>query len=155
MADSTVVEYLKEHDVDYELLTHPAAYTAQEAAASAGVSGKQYAKSVMVKVDDDIKMAVLAAADKVDLNALKDIFGAKKVRLAGEDEFQDLFPDCDLGAMPPFGNLYDVDVVLDQGLAGESAIAFCAGSHSELMRMAFSDYQRLAQPQMGDFALRT
>jgi Ala-tRNA(Pro) deacylase len=154
MAKNKVVDYLDSEGVKYTLLKHPAAYTAQEAAASADVSGKRYAKIVMVKVGDGIKMAVLSAVDKVDFKALKKEFGAGKVTLAEEGEFKDLFPDCDTGAMPPFGNLYDVDVIIDQKLTDEETITFPAGTHTQLLQMSCDDFQRLAKPQVGDFALR-
>ncbi len=154
MAKNKLIKFLDQEGVEYKLLKHPAAYTAQEAAASADVSGKQYAKIVMVKVGDGIKMAVLSAVDKVDFKALQKVFDAGKVTLASEDDFKDLFPDCDVGAMPPFGNLYDVDMVIDQKLTGEETIAFPAGTHTKLLRMSCADYQRLAQPQIEDFSVR-
>jgi len=152
MAGKKLMDYLDQHQVQYKLLDHDPAYTAQEAAAKAAVSGRQFAKSVMIKADQEMKMAVLSAVDKVDFRALEKILGAEEVRLASEEEFGDLFPDCDLGAMPPFGNLYGVEVLVDRGLSEEMTIAFCAGTHTQLVRMSGEDFQALANPRVADFA---
>lgn len=146
-------EYLDAHEVKYVTIRHSPAYTAQEVAASAHVPGREMAKTVMIKLDDDIAMAVLPASFHVDLDRLQEITGAKNVDLASEDEFKDLFPACEVGAMPPFGNLYDLRVFADASLAEDEEIAFESGSHSELIRLTYSDYVRLVEPVVVQFAL--
>lgn len=141
-------EFLDSQSVKYVTLTHSPAYSAQEVAASAGVRGKELAKTVIVKVDGTIAMAVLPASDRVDFELLKQAAGAETVELASEQEFRDLFPDCELGAMPPFGNLYGVGVFASERLAADQDIVFNAGSHSELIRLSCQDFQRLVQPKV-------
>ena len=138
--------FLDEHNIRYVSIRHSTAYTAQEIAASAHIPGKEVAKTVMVKVDGVMAMAVLPASYQVDFDLLKTATGAAEVELATEMEFKDLFPECDLGAMPPFGNLYGMDVFMAASLAEDEEIAFNAGSHTELIRMSFPDYVRLVQP---------
>lgn len=153
MPASKLREYLDSHDVQYTVIEHGApVYTAQEIAASAHIPGKQLAKTVMVKIDGEMVMAVLPAPYRVNLERLKEVASAGKVELASEAEFKDRFPDCELGAMPPFGNLYGMQVYAAESLAEEMQIAFCGGSHTELIRMSFKDFQRLAQPKVLDFA---
>jgi Ala-tRNA(Pro) deacylase len=135
-------------------IKHSAAYTAQEIAASAHVPGKELAKTVMVKIDGQMAMAVLPASFRVDFKDLKDLAGAKKVELASEQEFKKLFPECEVGAMPPFGNLYDMAVYVANPLPEDEEIAFNAGSHTELIRLPYKDFQKLAKPTVGDFAKR-
>ena len=145
-------EFLDSQKVKYVTISHSAAYTAQEIAASAQVSGKELAKTVMVKIDGKIAMAVLPASLRVDFALLKGAAGAKKVQLASEAEFKDMFPGCDVGAMPPFGNLYDMDVLVAESLAQEREIAFNAGSHTELIKLAYDDFERLVKPNVAKFA---
>ncbi len=146
-------EYLDKNDVKYVTIRHSPAYTAQEVAASAHVPGREMAKTVMVKVDDEMAMAVLPASYHVDMERLRKITGASTVKLATEDEFKDLFPACEVGAMPPFGNLYDMQVFADASLAEDEVIAFEAGSHSELIRVPYADFGRLVEPVTVRFAL--
>lgn len=143
--------FLDEHGVRYVSIRHSPAYTAQEIAASAHVKGKELAKTVMIKIDGEMAMAVLPASFQVDLYMLMDVFGADKVELATEDEFKGLFGECELGAMPPFGNLYDLDVYVARELIEDDEIAFNAGSHTELLRLAYEDFARLVQPRVLDF----
>jgi Ala-tRNA(Pro) deacylase len=145
-------DYLEEHGVNYQVLYHQRVYTAQEVAASQHVSGKELAKVVMVRVDGKLAMVVLPASSMVDLKRLKEVFPEKKVKLAQEEEFQGIFPDCEIGAMPPFGNLYDLEVYVDTALAERSHIVFQAGSHVETIRIAFKDFVHLVQPQVVSFA---
>ncbi len=144
--------FLDDHGVKYVIVSHSTAYTAQEIAASAHVKGKELAKTVMIKVDGEMKMAVLPASFQVDLYMLMDAFGAEKVELATEDEFKGLFPHCEVGAMPPFGNLYDMDVHVAQELTEDREIAFNAGSHTELVKLAYEDFARLVRPRVLDFS---
>ena len=112
------------------------------------------AKTVMVKLDGKMAMAVLPASYQVDFGLLKKATGAKKVELAGEKEFQDIFPECDVGAMPPFGNLYDMDVFVAQSLTEDEEIAFNAGSHTELIRLSYSDFEKLVKPTILKFSAK-
>lgn len=136
------------HNVKYVTIKHSPAYTAQEIAESAHIRGKELAKTVMVKLDGRLAMAVLPASEKVNLSLLKQAAGAGKAELAREDEFKDKFPECELGAMPPFGNLYGMEVFAAQALAADEEIAFNAGSHTELIKMAYKDFERLVQPRI-------
>jgi Ala-tRNA(Pro) deacylase len=140
--------FLDAQRVKYVSIRHSPAYTAQEIAASAHVAGKEMAKTVMVKVDGTMAMAVLPASQKVDLATLRGIIGAKKVELASEADFRNRFPGCELGAMPPFGNLYSMEVYVSEGLAEDDEIAFNAGSHTELIRLAYRDFERLVKPKV-------
>ena len=139
--------FLDERQVRYHTFAHPAAFTAQEIAAAAHVRGRDLAKCVMVKLDDRLAMVVLPASMRIDFERLRQATGAQRADLAHEWEFKDLFPECELGAMPPFGNLYGVDVYVEHSLSEDREIAFNAGSHTELIRMPFADFDRLASPR--------
>ena len=145
-------EFLDGQNVKYVLITHSKAYTAQEVAALSHIPGKELAKTVIVRLDGRTAMAVLPATRKVDLDMLRDAAGAKKAQLAHEEDFKGLFPECEAGAMPPFGNLYGMDVFVTPGLAEDREIAFNAGSHTELVRMVFKDFERLVKPRVVEFA---
>lgn len=139
-------EFLDSENIKYVSILHSRAYTSQETAESAHISGKQLAKTVMIKLDGRMAMAVLPADEQVDLELLKSNTKAKKAVLAAEDEFRNLFPQCETGAMPPFGNLYGQKVYVEESLAADETIAFNAGSHSELIQLSYNDYARLVQP---------
>ena len=141
-------DFLNENNVKYVTMNHSTAYTAQEIAAAAHIPGKELAKTVMVKIDAKMAMAVLPASYKVDFNLLKEAAGASKVELATEQEFKDMFPECEVGAMPPFGNLWDMDVYAAKSLAEDEEIAFNAGSHTELIKLAYNDFERLVEPKV-------
>jgi Ala-tRNA(Pro) deacylase len=141
-------EILDEKKIRYVIVSHSTAYTAAAIAAMTHTPGKEIAKSVMVLVDEALAMVVVPGSKHVDLRALKTALGAKEVSLAHEHQFAHIFPDCEVGAMPPFGNLYDVPVYVDQTLSEDNEIAFNAGSHRELLRMAYSDYHNLVRPRM-------
>jgi Ala-tRNA(Pro) deacylase len=145
-------EFLDREHVRYVSIIHSRAYTAQEIAASAHIPGKDLAKTVIVKVDGKMAMAVLPASYKVDFDLLKEATGAKKVELANEQEFQDKFPDCEVGAMPPFGNLYNMPVFAAHSLREDEEIAFNAGTHTELMKLTYADFERLAKPVLLKFS---
>ena len=140
--------FLDNHHVKYTTISHSPAYTAQEVAASAHIPGKELAKTVIVKVDGEFTMAVLPASTHVSLSRLRTATGAENAELASESEFEDLFPDCELGAMPPFGNLYDMGVYVDRRLSEDDEIAFNAGSHTELVQLAYSDFDKLVHPKV-------
>jgi Ala-tRNA(Pro) deacylase len=152
MPANKLKEFLDNQHVKYVTISHSTAYTAQEVAELAHIRGKELAKTVMVKVDGKMAMAVLPASYKVDLNLLKLASGAETVGLATEAEFQGLFPDCETGAMPPFGNLYGMGVFAEESLAKDEEIVFNAGSHRELFRLAYKDFERIVQPGVGRFA---
>lgn len=141
-------EFLDGHGVKYVTISHSPAYTAQEVAACAHIPGKELAKTVMVKADGKMAMAVVPASHKVNLDHLRDVTGAKHVDLASEQDFKGAFGDCDIGAMPPFGNLYGMDVYVSETLAKDEEIAFNAGSHTELIRVPYKDFERLVQPKI-------
>lgn len=145
-------EFLDREGVPYRSIRHSTAYTAQEVAASAHIPGKEMAKTVIVKVDGKWAMAVLPANRKVVLQELREITGADRVEFAAEDEFKNLFPDCDTGAMPPFGNLYGMDVYVAPSLAEDEEIAFNAGTHDEVIRMRYRDFERLVHPKVMSFS---
>lgn len=145
--------YLDENDVKYVTIKHSTAYTAQEVAASAHIPGKEMAKSVMIKLGGEMAMAVLPASYRVDLDQLKTRTGSETIELAGEEEFEELFPGCELGAMPPFGRLYGMKTFMAAALAEDEEIAFNAGSHTELIKMSFRDYVELEDPIVLHFAL--
>lgn len=143
---SKLRSFLDSHNAKYMVISHSLAYTAQGVAALTHVSGKKLAKTVIVKIDGILAMAVISASDHVDLDRLRKLTGAQSVELATEREFKDAFPDCETGAMPPFGNLYDMFVYADQSLAAHEEITFSAGSHRELVRMLWQDLARLVSP---------
>src|SRR5581483_10890337 len=126
---SKLREFLDQNKIPYVVISHSTAYTAQGIAALAHIPGKELAKTVMVKLDGELAMAVVPASTLVDLTALKAVAGVKEAELASELEFKNRFPDCETGAMPPFGNLYGMTVLVDEGLAHLEEIAFNAGSH--------------------------
>lgn len=148
-------EFLDGNSVKYITISHSSAYTALEIAASAHIPGKELAKSVLIKIDGKMAMAVLPASDKVDFDLLKSVIAGENIRLAYEQEFIDKFPDCEVGAMPPFGNLYGLDVYVSKSLTKNADIAFNACSHSELFKMSYRDFERLVKPKILDFSYQS
>jgi Ala-tRNA(Pro) deacylase len=148
MPVSQLKEFLDRHKVKYVTIAHSLAYTAQEIAESAHIRGNELAKTVMVRLDGKMAMAVLPASRRVNFELLRQGAGASTVELAGEGEFKDRFPECELGAMPPFGNLYGMEVLVSEDLAADDEIAFNAGTLTELIRMSCKDFQRLVQPKV-------
>ena len=147
----TLVRYLDKNRVGYMTINHPYAVTAQEIAEKAHISGRELAKTVMLKVDAELIMAVLPANGSVDLDAVRSTFMASTVEIAGEEDFGGLFPECEIGAMPPFGNLFGLRVYVDSDLAGDNHIAFTAGTHREVIMMPYRDYERLVRPAIMSF----
>ncbi|AHW60943.1 Ala-tRNA(Pro) deacylase [Draconibacterium orientale] len=147
--------FLDENDVKYTVIRHSSAFTAQEIAAKSHISGKEVAKTVIVNVDGKMAMTVLPASYQVDFELLKDIFGSQHVNLATEAEFQRFFPDCEIGAMPPFGNLYDMEVFVAETLAEDEEIAFNAGNHTEMIKMSYADFERMVEPRVFKFSWKT
>lgn len=144
--------YLDDLGVPYETTVHPTAFTAQEVAASAHVKGDCMAKTVMVKAGGEDIMAVLPATSRISFDELKRVLAAEDARLATEEEFRDRFPECDVGAMPPFGNLYGIKEICDSHLAQHDTIVFNAGSHDEVIRMRYADFAKLVHPTVAPFA---
>ncbi len=147
-------KFLDNNKVKYTVLKHSPAYTAQEIASTAHIKGKELAKTVMIKVDDHLAMAVLPASYRIDLNELQKAAGAKKLNIAGEKDFKDLFPECETGAMPPFGNLYEMEVFVASSLAEDEHIAFNAGTHTELIQMKYKDFEKLVKPTVAEFSFK-
>lgn len=139
-------DYLDAHHVRYAVIAHSPAYTAPEIAESAQVPGRELAKVVIVRIDGRLAMAVLPSTRQLHAASLRKAVGAHELVLASEDEFTARFPDCDPGAMPPFGGLYDMEVFVAPQLAAHEQICFNAGTHRDLIRMSYADYARLAQP---------
>jgi Ala-tRNA(Pro) deacylase len=146
-------DFLDEHQVKYVVISHSRAFTTQEIAAATHIPGKELAKTVIVDIDGKTAMAVLPGSQKVDLALLRDALGAERVTLAKEAAFKDRFPECDLGAMPPFGNLYGMPVYVADSLTEDEEIAFNAGSHDQLVKMAYRDFERLVRPEVMRFAV--
>jgi Ala-tRNA(Pro) deacylase len=141
-------EVLDEHKVPYEVFSHALAYTAQEVAEKQHCSGKEMAKVVMLKVDNALVMGVIPASRKVSLGTVVRSLSAKTARLATEDEFIAHFPGCEIGAMPPFGNLFGVRVFVDPALKEDEYIYFNAGNHVQTVRMKYKDFARMAKPEI-------
>jgi len=146
-------DFLKESGVNYKSISHPEAFTAQEIAAALHVHGKDLVKSVMLKADGRFVMAVLPASWRIDINKLKEILNCGDVRIAKEEEFKAIFPDCETGAEPPFGNLYNVETIVDKSVTTDERIYFNAGNHYEAVEMGYSDFERLVKPRVVDFAV--
>lgn len=153
MLAKSLKNYLDQRNIRYVTITHSPAFTAQEVAQSAHIPGKGFAKTVMVIIDGVLAMAVLPSDRRVKLDDLRRLTGCEDVRLARESEFKGYFPDCEPGAMPPFGNLYDMSTYVSPELAAEVDIVFNAGSHTELIRMGWRDYYNLVKPRVAEFAM--
>ena len=144
-------EFLDRDKIKYVSIVHSPAYTAQEVAASAHITGKELAKTVIVQLDGETAMAVLPANRKIVLQDLRDVTGADQVKFVPEDDFKKQFPDCETGAMPPFGNLYGMEVYVAASLTQNEEIVFNAGSHTEAIKLAFKDFERLVRPHVVSF----
>ena len=140
--------FLDERHGHYTTLTHDRTITAHATATAAHIGHQHFAKTVMLKVDDKLAMMVMPASYRIDLVRLSRALGGSLVELAQENEFRDAFPDCEIGAMPPFGHLYDLPVYVDSRLTGHAEIAFNAGSHTDVVRMPYHEFERLAQPEL-------
>lgn len=152
MACAKLKEFLDDHGVKYVATQHSPAVTASEIAEAAHISGTDFAKTVIVKIEGEMAMVVLPANRKINLAELRELLISDTVELASEDEFRSRFPDCELGAMPPFGNLYGLPVYLETSLANHDEIAFNAGTHREVIRMRSKDYAHLVNPMIMDIA---
>ncbi len=152
MPSARLRSYLDENNIKYITIKHSPAFTAQEIAAVSHIPGKNLAKVVMINVKGKLAMAVLPASFKVNVEELKEQLGTDAVKLAHEKEFMNLFPDCEVGAMPPFGNLYGIDVYVEKDLTEDEYIYFNSCTHTELIQMRFDDFQKLVQPKVLEFA---
>ncbi|HEX9009804.1 MAG TPA: YbaK/EbsC family protein [Holophagaceae bacterium] len=148
MTVANVKEFLKANGVSHIVIPHPLAFTATSVAGAAHIPGKEMAKTVVVNLDGRPVLAVLPADRKVDLERLRRATGATTIELTNEREFTADFPGCEVGAMPPFGNLYGLEVFVDPHLAADPEIAFNAGTHTELIRMSYKDFERLVKPKL-------
>ena len=153
MPSKKLKDFLDKNEVPYVSITHSKAFTAQQIAASAHIPGRKMVKTVMVVVNGMMAMAVLPASYFVDFSSLREITGEGNVRLASETEFKDMFPDCEVGAMPPFGNLYNLAVYVAKVVQEEDEIAFSAGTHTEIIQMSYRDFERLVHPLVLKFAI--
>ena len=149
-----VIEYLEKTGVRYEVSEHRPTFTAQRLAAAEHEPGRYVAKPVLVKVDGRYVLCVLAAADKIDLRALKRALGAGVVELAEEKEMGQVFGDCELGAEAPIGKLYEIETVMDKALERDDHIVFQAGTHEKAVRMSMEDYRVIANPKILEFAYK-
>ncbi|HEY3399562.1 MAG TPA: YbaK/EbsC family protein [Geothrix sp.] len=150
MPTTMLREFLTRNGVAHQVIQHPQAFTATSVAGAAHIPGKEMAKTVVVNLDGHFALAVVPANRKVDLERLRQAAGALSAELADEREFIADFPECEPGAMPPFGNLYGMDVYVEPHLAADPEIAFNAGTHTELIRMAYKDFERLTHPKLVD-----
>jgi Ala-tRNA(Pro) deacylase len=146
-----LVKFLKSNKVKFELRHHPARYTAQEVAAAEHITGEDVAKVVVVRSDDQFAMCVLPATYVLDMKKAKKVVGGKKVALATEAEMSKLFPDCEVGAMPPFGKEYGLSLFVEEHLAAQEKVLIPAGTHEDSVLLAWKDYERLAAPKVASF----
>ena len=154
MPAKIIKEFLDQNNIKYLSIKHSRAFTAQEIAASAHIHGKRIAKTVILKVDGKLVFTVLPATYKVDFEMLKEAMGAKNVRLANEQEFKDKCPGCEVGAMPPMGNLFKIQTYVAASLVEDEEIAFNAGTHTELIKMNYNDYEKLVKPKILRFSAK-
>jgi len=148
-----LIDCLNKSKISYEILHHPAAFTAQTIAAVEHIKGHHHAKVVMVKSGDQHLMAVLPADHRIDLQKLEKITG-EPASVQNEKEFGSLFPDCAVGTMPPFGNLYDVPTYVDKTLTKDDYIVFEAGTYTDAIKLRYQDYEQIAKPRVEDFSFK-
>lgn len=145
-------QYLREHQAGYQIQHHPQAYTAQQIAQCEHISGKRVAKSVVVTADNKRALLVLPASERIDFNKVRDLLNAQNVQLSGEQDLRQLFANCEVGATPPFGNLYTLPIYVEQSLTRQECIVFPIGTYTETMSLAYADFERLARPTVAEFA---
>jgi Ala-tRNA(Pro) deacylase len=155
MPTKKLKEFLDSNKIKYSSISHSSAYTAMEIAAMAHVPGKDLAKTIMVKINGHMAMVVLPATHMIKMDLLKKAVGNENIRLATEEEFRDKFPDCEVGAMPPFGNLYSMEVYASSALRDDEEIVFNAGTHSELIKLSYKDFERLVNPKVAEISYKT
>lgn len=147
MTQTRLEQFLQQKHIPYEVIKHTRAITAHETAARAHIDRHMLAKTVMVRLDGKLAMVVVPTGQLVHMGLLRKETGAKTAELATEADFGERFPDCEMGAMPPFGNLYGLDVYVDESLVSRGDIAFNAGSHTELVRMPYEEFERAVAPR--------
>jgi Ala-tRNA(Pro) deacylase len=145
--------YLREHQVPFQLQHHTQAFSAQKIAESEHIPGKMVAKTVIVLADNNMIALVLPATYLADLKKIQTVLGAREIRLAHEAEFVATFSDCEVGAMPPFGNLYGIPVYVEQRLTEEETMIFPVGTYTDTMSLKYADFERLVHPKVMTFAL--
>lgn len=143
--------YLDEQGVRYKISHHDTAFTAQELAQCEHVSGRKVIKPVVVRADGEFVICALPASYKIDLMELKDQLGVQQVNVADETVLERLFPECELGAMPPIGRLWGLQTVMDESLIADDLVTFQSGKHDESITMTLAEYRRLAQPEIAHF----
>lgn len=148
-----LTELLEEHDVEYEVLEHPEAFTAQQEAAATHTPGRNWAKTVAVHLDGEPALAVLPATRSIDLDRLAEATGSSEATLVPEAEMEDLYPDCEVGAMPPFGDLYGQRTFVDEALREDEYVVFHAGDHETAVRLPYGGYEELADPVPLEFSV--
>ncbi len=146
-----IKDYLEKSNVAFDSIIHPVAFSAQNTAATAHIKGKDFAKTVIIKLDGNLAMAVVPASKKIDFEELKQVLPVKKIELATELEFRSKFPDCEIGAMPPLGNLYGMEVFVSDELLENSEIAFNAGTHTEVLKMSMEEFKKIVEPKIMHF----
>lgn len=154
MPSFMIQEYLNRENVKYVTIVHSPAYTAQEIAASAHIKGQELAKTVIVNLDGKMVMCVLPASHYVDFELLRKNAGVREAALVPEAEYKNKFPGCEPGAQPPFGNLFDMRVLISRALLKDREIAFNAGTFFELIRLSVNDYMKLVNPEVMDFSVQ-
>ena len=147
MINQQIKEYLEKKHVKYATINHPTAYTASQTAQAAHIPGKQMIKVVVIKADEKLAIVALPAHENIDINALRKLTKAKKVVLAHEYEFNEQFPGCDVGAMPPFGELFKMEVYMAESLTKQNWLACNAGSHSDLLKIKGDEFLKLVHPK--------
>lgn len=152
MLSWTIQEYLVRHNVPYEQMVHPRAITARQTAHAAHISESKVVKTVVLSIEGRMVMAVLHANEKIDLARLRESLGVQNARLCTEREFKDRFPDCEVGAMPPFGDLYRMPVIASRSVRADDEITMNAGTHEDLITMKYADFERLVHPISESFA---
>ena len=155
MPTKKLKEFLDSNKIKYSSISHSSAYTAMEIAAMAHVPGKDLAKTIMVKINGHMAMVVLPATHMIKMDLLKKAVGNDNIKLATEQEFKDKFPDCEVGAMPPFGNLYSMEVYASSALRDDEEIVFNAGTHTELIKLSYKDFERLVSPKVVEISYKT
>ncbi len=154
MLGERVKQYLNENHVDYESIYHPREFSATRTCQAAHIPGREFAKTVILKIDGKPTMCVVTANQMIYPGYLKNFFRARNIELASERDFKNLFPDCEVGAMPPFGNLYGIDELVSIDLSKDEHIAFNAGTHTDVIRMKYLDFEKLVHPRMVDLNYR-
>ncbi len=153
MRGEKLFRFLNDNNIQYEKFKHPLTYSAQMTANVTHIPGKEFAKTVIVKVKGRLVMVVTNANQKVNLRLLKNIYSTEDVELASEREFREIFQDCELGAMPPFGNLYNMEELVSEELTKDDYIVFNAGTHTDLIKMRYDDFEKLVQPRIVNFRI--